>query len=60
MAEWTIGEGDELLVVAATTSGEITVHIPSGQPLTVDADTARDIRLKIGAAIGVAQGDPTS
>lgn len=59
MARWTVGPDDNL-VITASPDDPVTLHIPSGKPLTVDADTARDIRLKLGAAIAVAQGESTS
>ena len=58
MAKWTIGEGDDELIIEAN-GRRVTLSIPSGKPIVTDPMTAADIRTKLGAAIGVATGGPT-
>lgn len=57
MARWTVGQGDHVLIIEVTDEREIKFDIPRG-PVVVDADTAQEYRIKIGAAIGLAQCDP--
>lgn len=57
MAKWSVAGDNRRLVIETTADGRIALDIvPPGEPFTVDADTAQDIRLKIGAAISVALG----
>jgi hypothetical protein len=54
MAWWRVVSGDKRLIIETTADGRISLDVlPHGEPLTVDAITAQDIRVKIGAAIGV-------
>lgn len=62
MSRWTIGEGDAEMIIEAA-GGQISVAIPSGQPIIAAPGVAKDMRAKLGAAIGIAQGtqtDPTA
>lgn len=54
MATWTIRR-DDALVVIDVAGDQITVNVPSGVPFTADVETAEEIRLKLGAAIGAAR-----
>lgn len=51
MARWTAGNGDNPMIIETADDGHVSLHIPSGEPILADRDTAQDIRTKIGAAI---------
>lgn len=54
MAWWRVVSGNRRLIIKTTADGRISLDVfPAGQPFTVDAVTAQDIRVKIGAAISV-------
>lgn len=60
MAEWRVVVGDDVMIIQVTEAGLISVDIPSGRPIIADPGTAEDMRIKLGAAIGVALGDTTT
>lgn len=51
MARWTAGGDDNPMIIETANEGHVSLHIPSGEPILADRDTAQDIRVKIGAAI---------
>lgn len=59
MAKWIVARGgSELTVVAEPGSGLVSMDVaPAGRPFLADTDTIQEIRVKLGAAIGVAQGE---
>lgn len=58
MAKWIVARGgSELTIVAEPRSGLVSMDVaPAGHPFLTDTDTAQEIRVKLAAAIGVAQG----
>lgn len=60
MVRWTVQDGDQDMVIEAR-GDRIIVDIPSGLPFTTDADGIRDMRRKLGLAIGeVSPGSDSS
>jgi hypothetical protein len=58
MARWTVLHGDQVMVIESTDEGLVSVAIPSGSPFVTDPEGIRDMRSKLGLAIGEAQADP--
>lgn len=58
MARWTVQDGDQLMVIE-TAGDQVTVDIPSGPPFVTGRDGARDIRVKLGLAMGALQAITT-
>lgn len=59
MARWTVADGDHVMVIESTDSGLVSVDIPSGPPFVAGADGIRDVRTKLGLAIGDIQAKRT-
>jgi hypothetical protein len=57
MARWTVLHGDQVMVIEATGEGLVSVDIPSRTPFVTDPEGIRDMRSKLGLAIGEAQAD---
>lgn len=58
MARWIVVDGEQVVIIESTAAGVISVDIPSGPPFVTDRDGARDMRRKLGLAIGIAgQGE---
>jgi hypothetical protein len=55
MARWTVVRGEQQLTIDVT-GDQIALDIPTDGPFTADTNTAQEIRTKLGAAIGAAQG----
>lgn len=56
MARWTVLDGDQVMVIEST-KGVVSVDIPSGAPFVTGPEGIRDMRSKLGLAIGDAQTD---
>lgn len=59
MARWTVINGDHVMVIESTNKGLVSIDIPSGLPFLGDADEIRDVRTKLGLAIGDVQAGST-
>lgn len=59
MPRWTVGRGDSQLILDVT-GDQISLDVPSGLPFVADVETAQDLRMKLGAAIGAALGPDQS
>lgn len=61
MASWSVDSGDAALTIMADEgSYAVTIDItPAGKPFRADVETAEEVRLKLAAALGVAQGNDT-
>lgn len=55
MARWTVVRGDQVMVIESTEEGLVSVDIPSGSPFVTSPEGIRDMRSKLGLAIGEAQ-----
>jgi len=53
MARWTVTEGQQRVdVESIEPGGLVSLDIPTGGPFIATADTIRDLRTKLGLAIG--------
>jgi hypothetical protein len=55
MARWTVVDGDNVMVIESTDRGLVSVDVPSGLPFLAGIDGVRDVRTKLGLAIGDTQ-----
>lgn len=55
MGRWTIASDGQVMVVESSITGLVSVDIPSGTPFVAGVDGIRDVRTKLGLAIGDAQ-----
>lgn len=59
MARWTVSVGDEdIIVVERTAAGDVAIDIPSHRPVIADRQSVEDLRLKLGAALGIESDQP--
>lgn len=56
MARWSVVDGDQEYVVETTPNHLVSLGTADGRPFVVAPERAEEVRLKIGAAIGVARG----
>lgn len=56
MARWTVVVGDQLMVIETTQTGLVSVDVPTGTPFVADVEGIRDMRSKLGLAIGDMHG----
>jgi len=54
MARWTVADGDQVFVIEST-PGEVSLEIQPGPGFITNAEKIRELRTKLGAAIGEAQ-----
>ena len=55
MARWTVTDGYQEIVIESAQPALVSVDIPTGGPFITGADGIRDLRTKLGLAIGDAQ-----
>lgn len=60
MSRWTVASGDHVVVIESTDDGLVSVDIPSGPPFTAGAEGIRDLRTKLGLALGDIQAERTT
>src|SRR4051812_6485540 len=56
MARWTVTDGYQEIVIESVQPALVSVDIPTGGPFITGAEGIRDLRTKLGLAIGDAQG----
>jgi hypothetical protein len=59
MVGWTVVNGEQVMVIESTDKGLVSIGIPSGTPFVAGVAGIRDVRTKLGLAIGAVSGDRT-
>jgi hypothetical protein len=59
MVGWTVVNGDQVMVIEPTDKGLVSIGISSGTPFVAGVAGIRDVRIKLGLAIGAVSAGHT-